>query len=324
MSKGLIFIIFITFISSPLQGFDGIDFYYGIGIEQDYNRALIEFQKEKYPSTDDLFQILIYLNGDGVTKNINKAHEVLLKKFINVGKVDMTTINLKNIIEERLAHPDSFFQHLTFDDISKTTVDTNEAESIHERILQAQRIELIDKIKKKLKDQEIEYWLKLNQLVETIMNLDSKRIMTQFINGTIRTSYSIEIRRLISSNFINRSKSWLLEETKIKTNENDFKEADTNLNNVYKIILHSLESEYQEFIEMYNDEPRLQEKYRTYTKEMVTGLISSQRKWIAYRDTWVSLILLLYTGPDARNVEFYLKTELTKDRITELEYSNLD
>jgi len=307
----------------PLGALDGIDYYYGLGVEQDYHQALVEFQKGTNSDIDALFEILIYLNGDGVAKDPARALEIWRTKLVKNGWASLTTINLRKVIDERLARPTTVFPHLSFEEIADTTTDINAAADIRARIQQNRQAQVFAAVEVRLSPGDRESWSKLKRLIGKISELDSDRVYTEYIDGTIRTAYFYGVQHLILAHFLDRSEHWLLGQPPV-TADSPFNEVDKNLNTTYQKLMRSLGDEYQELIDMYQDEPETQQKYRTYEKDMVAGLREAQRAWIEYRDTWVRLLVERSVDLDPKRLEAYVKTEITKDRLSELEYSGLE
>jgi uncharacterized protein YecT (DUF1311 family) len=300
---------------------DGIDYYYGLGTEKDFHKALLEFEKEEKFSSDILFEILMSLNGDGVPVNPARALELWTKKMNAIGWVDATTSNLKKLIDERLSRPQTSVKYLEFKDIAMTTVDINLAMEIDNRIQDQENMLLMEKVERKFNEQELKYWKSIKSNFEVIVKNDSDRIYTMYIDGTIRNAAYLSAVNFLVSRNMSRVKKWLVENALEPTSSDGLVDAESRLDSTFRKQVEEAKTSYAEIIDMFGNDPETQDKYRSLEKEISDDLIVAQQAWAQYRDDWILLVTEVNRGKNTREIELSIKTDLSNERIEELNFS---
>lgn len=119
----------------------GYNYYFGIGVEKDYARALSLFRAEK----DAAFLILMYLNGDGTPVDVAKANEIWNQAdFPPEIQLDATMSLLRDMIKERAAAPGRTYPRLEFCEIAMTTLDMNRCGFYHLKLAEQDNVRLVE------------------------------------------------------------------------------------------------------------------------------------------------------------------------------------
>ncbi|MBK8807841.1 MAG: DUF1311 domain-containing protein [Bacteroidales bacterium] len=298
---------------------NGIDYYYGLNVEKNYQKALAAFLEDNNSSSIP-FIIIMYLNGDGVTVNPNEALKVW-KKATESGKyVDITMEGLKRTIDERLANPDKRYPRIEYCEIAMTTIDMNICQDINNS-LKDQEIQIkISKISTELNANQKSIFNLIEGNYSKIEKNDADRMYNLYIEGTIRNDAYSGMESYIKERHKKRIEAFLIKKSIKEYSESDYLNADKNLNEVYKKQKLQNQNKYQEMIEMYKDDPEKIKYYQDLITEINLNLKNAQFAWIKYRDNWV---ILLKEIIGKENTEISVKTLLTLERIEELKYDSV-
>ena len=294
---------------------DGINYYYGIGCKKNYQKALESFQSAGEDGY--FFLILMYLNGDGVPADPQKALGVWNKSQESVAGNNQTYYKYKEIIDERIAHPKKVFERLGCGDVAMTTYDMDVCASIDIALQNQLGNQQIKEIENKLNAVSRKKYDEINKIFNVIVENDVNRVdLGYYRGGTMRGLDMSGTQQELKSWHQTISKDWLLDGILERATKNDFQMADKELNLQYKNVWKEVEDELKDV----QENPQTPEDYENYSGV----LINAQRAWIQYRDKWV--VLLLMNKPNGftndKNIEWSVKTALTRERIKEFRDRN--
>ena len=309
-------LVLVVFVGSILYSQDGFDYYFGLGVEKNYGKALSLLQSDGYSTSKPLL-IIMYLNGDGTEQNPGEALKVW-DKSTKSGFIDVTMSGLKKIIDERLSNPKKSFSKLTYCEIAMTTVDMNICGSIRNKLKEQElrRTEL--KITQNFNEEQKELYKKIQSNYQIIEKNDSDRMYNLNIEGTIRGMAFSGMESYLKERNEKRIKKLLVSKNIPSFTQEDFIKADQDLNKIYKQQKDYNSYNFQEMIDIFSDEPSRVQYYKNLILEVNNNLKFAQRAWIKYRDDWATLLSKLY--PNKKNIVISIKTYLTRERNQELKY----
>lgn len=270
-----------------------VDFYYGIGIPQDFVKARQCAYLERERGDDYLLGgaallTMIYANGEGVKRNFDLAIEFAGEFNGAVAETNMMEESLIRLQEEN-------WQGNDFDVCNYQTSGRTAAvcESLRDNIREVGRREKINALVNKwsAKDQQafkvIQHALKIFIAARAENEIDC--------SGTLCAYDSLRERSQITDDFIASVESFEQAQFPEFSSE-QFRIVDRELNSVYKNIT---------------------KDYRAGTITF-EGIRKTQRAWLQYRDAWVVFGKQRYSSISADA----WKTWLTKKRIKMLEEFN--
>ncbi len=293
--------------AEPVDLYDqGLDYYYGIGVKQDYQKAMQCFQAEG--SYGSLFVILMYINGQGVKVDLDKVQKLL--DSTSEDELGASPEEIKRAIEERRNNPGKTFQPLTCDDVAETTPEINQCEGIKMDIAKNRYKSEIEEAQKYMGPGEVNVLAVVEEKFETYEKNDSERVLDNS-DGSMRTLYELGQSEELMENHGARIEMWLIQRRLKLFRADDFEKADRDLNVAYNHMMgesydirkHSMESE--------NSQD---------SKDRASVAITAEKAWIDYRDAWVNLLKLYRPKGNLSDadIENSVKTQLSLDRINEL------
>lgn len=268
-------------------------YYYGIGVPVDYVKArfiaLIEMEKDdgrENPFGGAAILMMLYANGFGVKRDIDLSIRLACA---NVGhapaEIDGRIRHLQHI---KAGDAEGVFD--ICDDITSGYMD-GMCQFIHSRLAEIKRKSTIDSVIKNWQEQDKRAY---EQLRKSATAFFDQRVLSEVdMTGTSRAAIALAEGDLLEDSF----KENILKAGKCILpcyNTTDFIKADNELNLIYKKIMADKGL-----------------NWGTVTKD---GIRSTQRKWILYRDAWVTFGTM--HCPSVSDVTW--KTIITLARILQL------
>lgn len=317
--KTKIILILALFLSNNLHSQEGIDYYFGLGVEKNYEKAFTAFLNDN-TSEYIPYIILMYLNGDGVNVNPKEALAVWEKAASTNGYDDPKMEYLKEIIDERLANPDGTFLRVDYCDIAMTTIDINFCGDIQNHLRDQEMQSMISQITSDFNSSQKELFDLIQNNYSIIRKNDADRMYNLYFDGTIRGAAYSGMEFYIQDKHQKRIELLLVKNSINNFTESDFIKADKSLNEAYKKQKLKNQNHFEETIQIYKDDPEKIKYYKNLISEVNLNLKNAQLAWINYRDNWVKLLKKI-TGND--NIEISLKTFLTIERTEELNFDSV-
>jgi hypothetical protein len=294
--------------------------YYGDGVARDYKRALACFRAEP----DWLMVAVMQLNGEGTPVDVAGARKSLEADEKEKGDEDQGAatedqILLEAIIKKREADPKARGPRVDFcKDVAGTTLTMNwcEARALEEenRAKQAR----IKEMRSRLDKSEWPAFDKLAAAFEPFVAAESKRAYQQYIDGTIRASFSMSQEKLVREHFVALVKRLSGDAEAVPKAARSFAEADAELNAVYRDEVRSTAGGWEEIAARITDKG-IARTNRQYADDYRKLSRAAQHEWIRYRDAAGKLAATRW--PKAAGVEDAVRALVTDDRIRELRNS---
>ncbi|MHC1725404.1 MAG: lysozyme inhibitor LprI family protein [Syntrophobacteraceae bacterium] len=309
---------FALILVSPAYGRDDCDdYYFGISRAPDYPKALKCYQENK--AWD--FVILMHLNGEGVTADVQKADE-LFRAWQKESPEETKSLQaeaLQEAIRERKAKPGGSFKRLDYcSDIAGDTVTLNSCRSIEEKIAEAGLTKVIAGLKTKLGAGDAAILDKVAGAFAAFREADGMRMYQQYIDGTIRNIAAAGQASFVREQFLK-----LLAETVERpglkpASENDYKAADKELNEVYREGIRTYTQTQEDLIKQETVKGN-RETYKQNIQAYKDVSKKAQLRWIKYRDLCAELARSLYKDK-AKTFDpaLSMNTAVTKMRVIEL------
>ncbi len=301
-------------VTTKLQALDKecLKYYYGIGVPVDYSKAMDCFQKDDigkgYP-----FLILMYLNGDGVERNPQKAQELFEEADNKLNYWGVGYQNLEKIIQERLKTPQKIYPRLTCNDIPMDSDESYDCNDIQTDLNDQELNRKVETFKGRLNDMEKKELKIIEDEAETLEINDGKRAVLDLMEEDI-LGISDEHPRHTYGKALHQDKikDWLLKGQLNVSTLKECQEARRNLNK-------SLQTAFKKIIEEKELFETQNKGFSNYPK-YDPGLEEDQKGWELYRDAWVRLLEMVKTKGVKDNVviENSVVTQLCRDRIKEL------
>jgi len=268
------------------------DLYYGIGMPADPVKArlcaYIEMQKgEDLGFGGAAMLMTIYANGVGAKRNF----ELAIKFACLAGGAPAEVQGRVEHLEELKKQNWQGHDFSICDDITSGYMQGMCAAHV-ERIADVERENQVRELISKWSNNDKTAYNVLRKAADRFFNTREENEID--LSGTGRAAFQIEERASLEEDFIETLKKIDRGEAP-KYSEQEFKNADTKLNVVYKNI--------QKVIDF---------DMGTVTK---TGITITEREWIKYRGAWVSFCKVKYPSIN----EISIKTLLTEKRIKMLE-----
>jgi len=308
-------LITVLLLSINIYGQDGIDYYYGLGVEKNYQKAFTVFSTDN-TDTSIKFIIIMYLNGDGVKVNPSEALNVWKNATEPTGSIDVTMQDLKKIIDERLANPNKKFPRIEYCEIAWTTIDTNICGTIQNRLKEQEIQNKVSSITASFNSSQKSFFDLIQSNYSIIEKNDADRMYNLYIDGTIRGAAYSGMESYIKERHEKRIERFLIQKSIKEYTESDFINADKSLNEAYKKQKLENQNNFEYMIEMYKDDPEKIKYYQDLISEVNLNLKTAQLAWIKYRDNWVKLLKEINGVKE--NTEISVKTLLTIERTEEL------
>lgn len=289
------------------------DYYYGFGVEQDYDKAYEMFKKHN----NIPYLVMMHINGDGRPKDLDRAEQIFKDGIEYCSHPEV----LEEEIETRKNTSEQEQRRLTLCDLAYTTLDMNHCRSIENMLAEKEHLEVVAKVSKSLSPKGQELLKKIEQHITQIQRSDSSRIYLIYIDGSIRNIASSGTEGYIKERHQKRIKTFLMDRTLTKHSDSDLQSADKKLNEVYQQQRKNTKDRYQEELE--TDRQRAEEyRAKENMEDKLSDLKNAQLAWIKYRDLWAEL-LLEYRPSGFENdadITTSIKTILTNERTAELTY----
>lgn len=279
-----------------LQNYNGKtseNYYYGIGVPINYVTARYLAFKEMEDSANETVLdgstvlLMLYANGYGVKRDLDICIRLACA---NVGgapaEIEGRTKHLKDMKSGKSA---GFFD--ICDDVTSGNMEGMCA-SIYSDKLDYHRQGIIDSILKTWTQKDVEAYKRLRKVATSFFEAREENEVD--LSGTGRYAFELEELDSLESNFLDK----ILKVGKCLFQDysaDDFVKADEELNIVYSKVMRGKDTI----------------DWGTVTKEQIKLV---ERKWIPYRDVWVSFSCIRCPNLS----ESALKTLLTKERITQL------
>jgi uncharacterized protein YecT (DUF1311 family) len=273
-------------------------YYYGIGVPIDYvkarNLAFIEMKTNG--DKEDFFEgsailMMIYANGFGVERNLDISIRLACA---NVWGADAE-------IEGRVQHLKNRQSNISTDTFDICDDITS---GLMEGMCQSIQSEKKVVIRNSKIDSIIIHWSQKNRITYNKFReaasgfYDFRTHFEVDLTGTARAMFALEESDDLEDDFFSK----IVQSDKCSFSRyslSDFEKADKALNLIYSKIMNQKESEWS----------RIE---GAITKE---GIKKTQKKWILYRDAWVSFGTA--KCPEASSIS--LKTLITKERVKQLQ-----
>ena len=285
------------------------DYYYGFGVNQDYQKAFTMFTAEKNIS----YLVMMYINGDGRPKDLDKAQELLTKEASHCLHVS----ELQMAINERRGVPEQEQRRIGFCDLAYTTPELNYCVDLENRLEQKKYDEMLLQLHAELSTKAKEILAKIEQESQTIQRIDAARSYTSYLNGSIRGVARASTEGYIKERHYKRIEAFLVKRTLPNSSSTALQAADKELNVVYQ----SQRQAEKDLLDTDAD-PETQAATKKIIEEQLSNLKYAQLAWIRYRDLWVELLLLHRPKQvdSDEQIATSIKTILTMERTTELTY----
>jgi uncharacterized protein YecT (DUF1311 family) len=303
----LFLLISIQAYNTAAEKFNYTNYYYGIGVKKDYEKARKCLEQDPY-STAIPWLLLIYINGDGVKVDYNKALNIWQDSHLK----DATMSYLYTIITNRMKHPNKKYKRLEFWDIAMTTIDINVAMGVQNALQKQKFDKKLHKIQQTMTIEQKKYFNNIEKYFNKILTNDASRAYTIYITGTIRAAMYQGTISYLRERHIKRIDDFLINKRYPRFSQDDFLQSDKELNIVYKDAQRIGKKRFE-------DEAKTEPKYIQYMADIKKYLKLSQRNWIKYRDNWVLLMNSLNNGSDKKSIAISIKTIITQSRTEELE-----
>jgi hypothetical protein len=160
----------------------GVDYYFGIGVKQDFVKALRLFQQEK----DYVFLVLMHLNGEGTPVDLAKAQQLLAEDLAQQGRRYATMGVLEEIVTERLKAPAKTYPRVLFCEVATTTPDINQCASIQLALSNQAAEALVRKVTDGMGPAQRSNLQAVVQHFDTMNEHEGSRVYMEYISGTVR------------------------------------------------------------------------------------------------------------------------------------------
>lgn len=295
------------------------NYYYGLGVSQDYRKAYDCFLQQNDQTATE-FVIIMLLNGDGCQQDVLKAQTIWEKAVAGNDNdlIDASMTAIGEIIEERVADPKKKYPRIKYSDIARTTLDINFDLALQNRIQEQGISNLLQKLKHDLNVDQKKALASIEQTIKVIEEKDARRFYTIYIDGTIRGAAYDCMKSYLAERYQEKLKQFLMERSLKFVTQEETATADKNLNIIYKKV----RSKNQERINKESDILGDREKLMENIKEIDDLFVAAQLAWIKYRDAWVALLKIYKPNgmTDESAIERAVKAQLSLERIDELLY----
>jgi hypothetical protein len=203
-------------VFSPIQSFsgesknecdgDGYSYYYGIGKDQDFKKALACYEQEK----NQVMQIVIYLNGDGLPRNLGKAEAVFkhMDRELNPLQYDA----VKEALDQRRGSPPDHWKPVSYcENFAMTTPEMNDCAELARETQERKSEKKLAQYKKGLSAEQIGLFNKMIAAFQRFRELEGERMLQRNAGGSNYVMASKEQMNFVEDNFQRDLKKIILE-----------------------------------------------------------------------------------------------------------------
>lgn len=299
---------------------DCADYYYGIGVMQDFKKAFECFENSEDPiGANKTFLMIMYLNGEGVSQSVPKAKEILEKVAKINGNINGYEL-IQKIINDRLLNS-SLNKRVEYCDVAEGTLAINDC-MIYQRKLSEQKEKIfVEKVAAQLNPDQKQQFAAIGKFFGILQHEDFMRVDVTS-NGSMRTMDGLGQEDYLETRHHKRIEDWVLKKFLQPATKNEYLDSGQQLNKVYSEKIENVKKYYEDWVNAYKDNPDYLKGGKEEYHETVGHFKKSQRNWIKYRDSWVDLIKTFKLDNLMKDVdiETSVKTRLTKERIEEFNY----
>jgi len=280
-----------------------INYYYGFDVEQDYQKAKECFEKDE-SNISYIFLILMYLNGDGVEINYDKALKTLKQWEKDYPNNNATMENLSDIILTRSENHQNDYDRLEYWHIASTTYDIGFSSKFQVQYEDQQFSKYSKTFDEQLNEAQIEKFIQLKNAFDDLISQEKHLVELMETANKDNLDQQFSLVNEVTNKYRDRLKNIFSKHPVPKYFENDLLLANEQLNSTL--------STFYKFISFWITE-------KDDAKHVQDLLTQNQQFWNIYTDSW---LVFFKTIDNSMFIDQYLvslKTELTLERIEELE-----
>jgi len=293
------------------------DYYYGLNGDVDFKKAYACAEKKE----DLILQMIMLLNGEGVSKDPAKAQKIFLAYKKTGAYVQSELEELYAQATNRIKNSNKNWPKIDFcKDLAGTTIDMNRCSAIQNHLDEKERNLKFRKVKKGLSKNAKRIFDKMVGAFKDFKVKDGERMYLQYVDGTIRGIAGMGQESYLEDRFESLVLKVVEKKTLQKSDADKFKENDQQLNLAYGKMKASYQNQYTSELA----DASMKEYWKGYkrkTKELLDQALISQRAWIKYRDSWSMLTTELYGKSFGKLIaKRAIESLLSKQRSEELLY----
>lgn len=287
------------------------NYYFGIGVNQDYKKAFDCYNRSKDP--DYIALILMYLNGEGTAKDLKKADDLLTYFKADQAGGNQTTWQLEKHVKEQLANPKGKFARVDYGDIAFTTDDMTHWMKIQQKLQEQHDKKDLENLKKNLNYKAAKILGEIDKQNYIIKELEGERVDMEWIDGTLRGAATGSYEEYLQDNHRDRIMEMVVKHKLKKASRDELQNYEKKLDKLYKKVLVDGEQMCADL------RPDMQGEIK---QDYAPTVLAARNAWIKYRDKWVELLKIVKPEGmnDEETIEISVKTLLTKERIEEIKF----
>ncbi|MGH7841262.1 MAG: lysozyme inhibitor LprI family protein [Candidatus Binataceae bacterium] len=272
-------------------------------------------------SDSPLFVVIMYINGQGTPRDLDKAQEALntRKKTYPEQYPAEQVAPLQKAIDECRSAPKKPCPRVDFcRDVAYTTPDSEICEAIAQIGGEARLAQAIRKVRSRLSAGDRATFNQVVTEFKAYQFAEVKRMTDISIDGTARGILGSEQGGVVRENFLKLLVETIQHQALKPVTPGAYRADDDQLKRAYRDDIHTMVTGWQEIM---NDpqEKYWQDEYGWVIQDFEKTARKSQRHWIKLRDLLAELASSLYRDQaETFDPAISMKAAMTKNRIAEL------
>jgi hypothetical protein len=299
------------------------DYYYGIGVPQSFQKAFECFQK----ADDDIWLILMTLNGEDAPQSVKKARELLTRAQKKPECCDPRMLELAaDMVEEREKDPASLktrlgIRHFICDSAgwNGTTNDIEVCWADFEGYMVAKNNAELELIESKLSAPAKAALDALNDMFGKFRPADGMWMYNEYMDGTGRGTFDHFQQILDLSNFGSLIRKVVKDHGLQRRSEQELEAKDKELNSAYRERIEKATSDWDSQLK----DPASKDSWpdvRQERSQYLDSATDAERLWIKLQEPWKKLSEELYRGEmPPEEIDRAIETLLREVRIQEIQ-----
>ena len=305
-----------------------IDYYFGIGIPQSFEKAFACFQTSDDGAPSYIWLILMTLNGQGTPQSLPVARELLVKARLRGHDADASILEdaccitggldaAAEIIQAREKDPKRMQERLSICNFGAGQNDQDICENDLEDVMTEKDNAELRLIEAKVSTPARTWLDQINATFQQFKNADGAWKYDQYVEGSGRSSLATSQATLDQSNFVALIRRIVRDHGLKARSEQDFRDQDKDLNSAYRKRIEEVVGGWDERLK----DPTCEDCHDLpqYKADFLESGKKVQRLWIKLEEPWKRLCEELYRGemPPAE-IDRGVETELREIRIREI------
>ena len=294
------------------------NYYYGVGVPQCYAKAFACFQK----ADDDIWLILMTLNGEGTPQSVKKARELLTgaeNKNKPAWRDSQWLAGAENAVEEREKDPASLKDRFSICDFAGGTNDTASCWRQYASTMGVKSDAEIKAVEAKLSPPAKATLAALEDMFGKFQEADGDWMDQENVEGVNHGEFAQLQMILDRSDFASLIRKIVKEHGLQRRTEQEFETRDKELNSAYRQRIEEITNDYDSRLK----DPDFRDRWPDIRAERTKYLESAreaQRLWIKLQEPWKKLCQELYRGEmPPQDIDRAIETELREARTQEIQ-----